>query len=157
MLIYILSLEFIIKIVSNLLVKNKSDYLQNILFTAINNYLDAITFLNAKNNYLDFNLENIYLDVPSDWINSINNNLSLIKSNNINTISFNLLISGIKINYNSDNKENSYKENSSISKSSLKFNNNKNNRKYSTLISRNNILIRNFSTNSLFKDNINPN
>jgi hypothetical protein len=64
-LIYILSLEMIIKITSDLLENNlKASYLQNILFTAIKNYLDSINFY--SNNSLKFNLNYIYLDIPSD-------------------------------------------------------------------------------------------
>lgn len=49
LLIYILALEMIIKITSDLLKKNKKvDYLENIFFTAIANYLDAITFYSKK-------------------------------------------------------------------------------------------------------------
>src|SRR6266404_4658405 len=109
-LIYILSLEVIIKLTSNILEKNlKSEQLQNIL------------------------------NIPSDYIDSVNNKISLVNSKNINSFSFNLLISGIIINYNSEDKANLFKNNNN-------FVNNK--RKYSTLISHNNILKRNFSTSS---------
>jgi|SRR5258708_2533117 len=137
-LIYILSLEVIIKLTSNILEKNlKSEQLQNILIKAINSYLDVISFY--KNNYLKFNLDNINLNIPSDYIDSVNNKISLVNSKNINSFSFNLLISGIIINYNSEDKANLFKNNNN-------FVNNK--RKYSTLISHNNILKRNFSTSS---------
>lgn len=151
-LIYILSLEMIIKITSNLWEKNKKDFLQNILFTAIKIYIDAISFY--KNSYLSFNLDNINLEVPSDWIDSLNNNLSLMKNNNKDTFSFNLLISGIKINYNSvllngKNKDNYSNLNYSV--------NNINNRKFSTLISRSNTLVRKFSTNREINKEISAN
>lgn len=165
MLIYILSLETILKITSNLLEKNiKTDYLQNIFFTAIKIYLDAITFYSKD--YLNFNLNNIYLDIPSDWIDSMNNKLSLLNSKDRNSFSFNLLISGIKINYYScsapppalEKNEILNKDNSSSStvKSSLKSNTeNINSRKFSTLRSKpyinNNIIIRKFSTSIIHR------
>jgi hypothetical protein len=79
----------------------------------------------------------------------MSNNLFLIDTKDSNSFSFNLLISGIKINY---NKNNLIKDNSSSStiKSSVKVNNENNIvRKYSTLVSRkNNLIIRKFSSSS---------
>ena len=119
--------------------------MESVLFTAIKHYREAIIFY-SQNHQL-FNLNNIYLDIPSDWIDSTGNNLELIKSNNSNSISFNLLISGVKIDYNSEIKNNlKIKSNQEIKNN---LNKNYNVRKYSTLIIKPyNQIIRKFSTSN---------
>lgn len=108
--IYMLSLESIIILIHNVLgklkknitgvgntphyeMKNKIilDTLNNILFTVFNSYIKIILFYNEK--YLDYNLTNIKLNVPVDV-------LPLLKSVENNYISFTLLFSEIKIEYN---------------------------------------------------------
>jgi len=157
MLVYILSLEMLIKLIcditnKNLIVnnpnKNYLNKLENILFTAISNYTEAISYYNE--NYLNFNLDNIKLNVPSDWLSSIKNILSIFNPGDNNSLTLTLLFSGIKINYNSIYRQ--IKENKIKSVKNPKINKP---RGYSTLTSKskiinskNNITIRKFSTSS---------
>jgi hypothetical protein len=140
MLIYILSLEMIIKLTYNILNKNLNEnylnkdslsMLRNILFTTISNYADIN--LKYKEIYLELNLNNIKLDDSSDLLTST----SLDENS---SFSITLLFSGIKINYN-PNLTNIINDNNLTKKKTTPRNSNE-------MISNNNNNIRKFCTST---------
>jgi hypothetical protein len=117
------------------------DKLENLLFTAIGNYIQAISFY--KENYLNFNLDNIKLDFPYD-------NLSSVNINENKSLSLTLLFSNVAISYNPEIK--SLTDNSSLKNKNINRNYSTLSRKYSTLVSSRNQK-RNFTTSIIRSDN----
>ena len=164
-LIYIISMEIIIKLIYDLIKnireypinKNYQDKLKILLFASIRSYIQAVTFY--KENFLKFNLDYIKLDFPHDNLSTLHKDI-----NEKDFISINLLFSGIKIDYNTliINKKNI--EDKPISKQKSKNSLDRNTfREYSTSVrdrkkSNNNInlttLKRNFSTSLIRSNNL---
>lgn len=164
-LIYIISMEIIIKLIYDLIKnireypinKNYQDKLKILLFASIRSYIQAVTFY--KENFLKFNLDYIKLDFPHDNLSTLHKDI-----NEKDFISINLLFSGIKIDYNTliINKKNI--EDKPISKQKSKNSLDRNTfREYSTSVrdrkkNNNNInlttLKRNFSTSLIRSNNL---
>jgi hypothetical protein len=156
LLIMVLGLEMLIKLLYNFILKNlESNSLKSILFLCIVNYTHIVWYYNEK--FTDLK----GLDIPKDFPKSFDPADSNICYCDINkTInSFTLVISGLSIDpkYYISTEINEFCKNKCLNTNSAKSSNlsenlNKNilktdlNRKYSTLRSRNNILIRKFST-----------
>jgi len=163
-LIYIISMEIIIKLIYDLIKnireypinKNYQDKLKKLLFASIRNYIQAVTFY--KENFLKFNLDYIKLDFPHDDLSTLPKDI-----NEKDFISINLLFSAIKIDYNTliTNKKNI--KDKPILKQKSKNNLDRNTfREYSTSVhnrkKNNNINIttlkRNFSTSLIRSNNL---
>jgi hypothetical protein len=135
LLVFLLGLEMLINLIYNIKLNNiESNYLNKILTLCLDNYINLTWYFNE-------NFKNLgILDIPKDFPKSLT-------QENLNT--FTLLFSELKIEikYFKSNSYNSM-ENAGVNNKKNKINSDFN-RKYSTLISRSNNLVRNFSTSRI--------
>lgn len=168
LLVFLLGLEMLINLVYSILIKNlDNNSLKRILFLCIDNYTNLVWYYNE--NFKNLEALNIPKDFPKSFDLADSNicYCDIKKGNNY----FILLFSELKMNYkyieSIETKE--FCENKCLNNNTSKSSNNKEkviknrinsdfNRKYSTLTSRSNSLIRNFSSiiNTEIDQNISP-